>query len=711
MGLNNEDIDKMLLEIVKNLPDISDKTNTSSQTVGGIENNTINTGKVTETSSAGVQVAHTPNTIPVKSTSVPKATPVSSVKDTGTVNINNNDPNFNPFSRKYIEEQKKKEQEELHKYSGDKKYQYNSEGDRIKQSYAPLIVVRKSKLKNGEITFNGDTSYPIISTKNAKELYTFQFGYADMFEGYDSERYVVVGYVERQQIDSMAVPVVKTRRGGKEIRRENPTQGQVKYIATWFPQYKGSRACSRCDGVWWAIDENGSNSVDIVMAGVDCSEWQGIDALDTGLRVDEDGNLYNKNEQKVETFDIFESSKSEDTDELLHDKEVGEMTFGGMKVQDMYLKMMDLAQQVADITSGEVDISQWRANRQKIENESANVIMRDDVDEMQYNNNVFQNTHNWLKDKIDRYTNTISEDEVENRINKNSGRYGEEIVKGKPNFRRFRRTGKESDYIQDFAGFTKSLVLDVMDKFGGLNRIREITVMDDGSILFNNQLYKPHIEEEVIASLPSDIQRCVESGGVAQIYDWTSMSGMRNLRKFSVEGGWSDFVLYTLAPQYQSSASQFRIDHLFDYLPPLQEINYMGEKITRSNRDEYLQKLSAKERPIAIQKIDGFATNVNDYIYKNMTVGGIKRYKDIWTNPNNGIIKKSFYTVFNTVGVVSGATANFTNFVARDIINPVATVGVDMVKKQVDNNNREVRRAKGNSAYEKFKQAMRSDKF
>lgn len=700
MGLSNEEIDKMLLEIVKNLPDKSGETNTSSPATSMNEKSVINNAQ-----SQRINPEIVKPDVKVTKQAV-RAEEIASKIEPKTVKLNNNDASFNPFSRKFQEEQRKKEEEELNKYTKDGKYQYSSTKV-VKPLYAPLIVVRKSRLKDGEIDFTGDVSYPIVSTANAKELYSFQFGYADMFKGYESERYAVVGYVERRQTDNLAVKRKKIIRGNKEVMQETPVDGQVKYIATWFPQYKGSRACSKCDSsIWWGIGEHGENSVNIVMAGVDCSEWQGIDALDSGYRVDDDGNLYQKEENKPKFTESPEVSAR--TEELVHDKEVADMTFGGMKVSEMYSKMMNLAQQLADVTSGGVNVDQWRKNKQMVEDESANMLMRDDNEELNYNNNIFNKTTNWLQDVMGKFNNTISEDSVMNNIQNNNEGYGDDIVTGEPDFKGFRRTGRESDYIQDFAGFTKALVLDVMHKFGGLSRITSIRVMDDGSILFNGQLYKPSIDDKIIASLPNDIQSCIKNGGVAQIYDWTSMSGMKNLKKFTVEGSWYDFVLYTLAPQYQCESDKFRIDYLFDFLPQLQEIKFDGKVITRANRDEYRRELEMKERPIALQKISAFTTTLNSAIYENMTMGGIRRYKDIWNNPSSGIIKKSFFTVFNTAGVAFGAVANLGNFVATDIVSPTISHAVDRGKEAREQN---IRREKGESAYEKFKRAMKSDKF
>ncbi len=79
------------------------------------------------------------------------------------------------------------------------------------------------------------------------------------------------------------------------------------------------------------------------------------------------------------------------------------------------------------------------------------------------------------------------------------------------------------------------LLDDISRAFGGLDRVSSISVSNSGLMVINDVMYKPTFDEQVVASMPVDIQDAVSEGYVAELFNFKDLVRFRNLSILGVD--------------------------------------------------------------------------------------------------------------------------------------------------------------------------------
>ncbi len=79
------------------------------------------------------------------------------------------------------------------------------------------------------------------------------------------------------------------------------------------------------------------------------------------------------------------------------------------------------------------------------------------------------------------------------------------------------------------------LLDDISRAFGGLDRVSSIGISNSGLMVINDVMYKPTFDEQVVASMPVDIQDAVSEGYVAELFNFKDLVRFRNLSTLGVD--------------------------------------------------------------------------------------------------------------------------------------------------------------------------------
>lgn len=470
-------------------------------------------------------------------------------------------------------------------------------------TYSPVVVFLRDQ---GE-----DMGYPIILSSESREVNDLVFG---------SNNDYTVGYVGVLERHSSSNHPISISLDGKS---ESNNAG-VAYNMIWFPEYKGAKVASGFAGIRYRTGD--AVEVDTNYKG----KTQGIDFWDG-------------------TPSEIESSKTNDIFEDINEEPKEEGILSQM-IQRQADEIIDLRKQIADLTRYKnMEYNVGMQSEDAFNSSSAYRRYADNMNNFYATKEMVDYRKMW--DTFFNNNKTPQESIVQPEPVRET--YSDNI-NGVP----LRVDGTPEEYLDSFSDFRKRLIEDIIFKFGGLENIHTFCVEGDHTLTINNVSYQPKISEEVVLTFPLDVRRACRGGAFACIFDYSALASMTSLRV--VEFPCESFIRNYVAPNLGFNKS-FRPDYLFDASSSLQEIIYGGFKLSRHERNKFINQYNMEYGNTACRINEA----CNNWVFENLTKGGFGRISNCWNNKNWGFFRKSAYTVLNLAGSTVGAGANAVDFVGK----------------------------------------------
>lgn len=470
-------------------------------------------------------------------------------------------------------------------------------------TYSPVIVFLRDQ---GE-----DMGYPIVLSSESREVNDLVFG---------SNNDYTVGYVGVLERHSSSNHPISISLDGKS---ESNNAG-VAYNMIWFPEYKGAKVVSGFAGIRYRTGD--AVEVDTNYKG----KTQGIDFWDG-------------------TPSEIESSKTNDIFEDINEEPKEEGILSQM-IQRQADEIIDLRKQIADLTRYKnMEYNVGMQSEDAFNSTSAFRRYSDNMKNFFATKEMSDNLKIW--DTFFSNNKTPQENIVQPEPIKET--YAENMD-GVP----LRTDGTSEEYLESLADFRRRLLEDIIFKFGGLENIHTFCVEGDHTLTINKVSYQPKIAEEVILTFPLDVRRACRGGAFACIFDYSALASMSSLRV--VEFPSESFMRNYVAPNLGFNKS-FRPDYLFDASSSLQQIIYNGFKLSRHERNDYINQYNMEYGNKACKINEA----CNNWVFENLTKGGFGRISDCWNNKNWGIFRKTAYTALNLAGSAVGAGANAVDYVGK----------------------------------------------
>lgn len=136
----------------------------------------------------------------------------------------------------------------------------------------------------------------------------------------------------------------------------------------------------------------------------------------------------------------------------------------------------------------------------------------------------------------------------------------------------------------------KRITDDLLQKFGGAERITEIVIASD-QLVVNRVMYVPVIDKEYVSRLPLDIQSYMENGLIAPLFNYRALKAMSKLGYFNCD---SSLFYNTAIADDLGLGRRIGAVSLFKICPSLQTLVIAGESVSRENVNKPASKAVKK---------------------------------------------------------------------------------------------------------------------
>ena len=193
-----------------------------------------------------------------------------------------------------------------------------------------------------------------------------------------------------------------------------------------------------------------------------------------------------------------------------------------------------------------------------------------------------------------------------------------------------------------FASLVKLITEKVLSAYGGVERVGSFKVVG-GAIAINNVVYRSEVSRGLsMGSLPLDIRRKVNSGNIAELFDYRQLKRMPNLRLLSFDS--SDFVISNVVPMM--GYRNLSVGNFFDDIKSLFTLVISNKEFLRETYKEVIG-------------------NNPEYSYRSRSTrsftivdsGLSKATRATWTFTKNMFTTRNHNMFVKTLGILAGGVA------------------------------------------------------
>lgn len=212
------------------------------------------------------------------------------------------------------------------------------------------------------------------------------------------------------------------------------------------------------------------------------------------------------------------------------------------------------------------------------------------------------------------------------------------------------------DYEDEVDSLSKMVAIvseSVVRTFGGLNRFHTLKVVG-GSIVVNNCYYRCNVKNMYATNVPYDIRRKLNSGNVAELFNFGLLLRMNGLRKLVVD---STSFMYDYVCSEMGIEGVIDVDVIFKALPKLQELVVGKEKFTRQGYKEQVKRMPNGDMFYKVKRSTQIA-DASESFLKKINSGA-------WSFTKNIAKKKNMNILLKSAGVLAGTAASASTLIAR----------------------------------------------
>lgn len=214
-----------------------------------------------------------------------------------------------------------------------------------------------------------------------------------------------------------------------------------------------------------------------------------------------------------------------------------------------------------------------------------------------------------------------------------------------------------------FANLINLVTNKVIATYGGLERINSLRVVG-GALVVNGTVFRSKISKDCIGLLPLDIRRQISSGNLADLFNYSALFSMPNLRGLSFDS--TSFVYDTVA-KAMGYGNNVGVDSFFDDLSSLQVLVIGNNKFTRQDYKK------------TMQENDVFKNQSNAVKYASMCDNTLSKYtskswnftKNMFNSKNHGVFAKTFGVLFGTAATAATGVATLGAKATRGVVNRI----------------------------------------
>lgn len=238
---------------------------------------------------------------------------------------------------------------------------------------------------------------------------------------------------------------------------------------------------------------------------------------------------------------------------------------------------------------------------------------------------------------------------------------------------------KDDELTADsFVNLIQLVTSKVLNLYGGLERINTFRVIG-GAIVVNGTIFRSKINKNCIGVLPLDIRRKLSTGNISELFNYSLLRSMPNLR--SLEFDSTSFV-YDHISKAMGYENNIGVNAFFEDIKSLQTLVIAKDKFTREN---YMYSLD-KDIFYYQGKATKYAYMCDNYL-SNVTNKSWTFTKNMFNDKNKNVVTRVF-------GVLAGGIATVGSGVAT--LGAKATKGIS---KSVDKRNRKNSVKRGFNAF------------
>jgi len=199
----------------------------------------------------------------------------------------------------------------------------------------------------------------------------------------------------------------------------------------------------------------------------------------------------------------------------------------------------------------------------------------------------------------------------------------------------------EGELTADSMADLMYLVTKRVDKeFGGLSRVTSLEVVG-GALVVNGTVFRTKISKDCIGKLPLDIRRKINSGNLADLFNFAVLKKMKSLRTLKFDS--KDFI-YEIVGEELGYGNTLGVNNFFDDVKSLQTLIIGKERFTRDTYKDDMKKSDTFYYQSKSSKVSNWC---NNFLSKR-TKKSWAFTKNCFNNKNHGLFTKTLGVVFGT---------------------------------------------------------------
>lgn len=191
-------------------------------------------------------------------------------------------------------------------------------------------------------------------------------------------------------------------------------------------------------------------------------------------------------------------------------------------------------------------------------------------------------------------------------------------------------------YAASFDMLEEQITSDVINKFGGYDRIRSFQVKG-GSLAVNRAYYRCRLNKNTTRNVPEDIRQELNSGNITSLFNYGALAYCQNLSILEVDS--LDFWYEVFAPEL--NISLYDLDTIFfKVFPRLRILRVGGKEYTREDFDSNPENIRYKAKTQNTYAEKKGIAKANSYVFEKFTKVSYNRLaENIQTKRKRGIRK------------------------------------------------------------------------
>ena len=204
--------------------------------------------------------------------------------------------------------------------------------------------------------------------------------------------------------------------------------------------------------------------------------------------------------------------------------------------------------------------------------------------------------------------------------------------------------GTAESVIQDFDTISDLITELVLDSVGGIDMVTSLAEVG-GAVAVNGNIFRSQISPSLQSSIPYEVRLKINTGSIADIFDWSVLKKCGNLEK--VEFSSIKSLIYNV---YESLGVN-SLQKIFTALPTVDVIIVKGEVYTRRSIRSDIESSPLYEEKNYVR----YAKVTRDWL-KQRRNNNWHAIRNIWSNSERGLVSKVLGTGFR-VGMLAVSTA------------------------------------------------------